>query len=202
MTLIPGDSVVEIARPRRGLRRIAVAGLAAVFAACFATVVICLLLSSPSGSMLVGAITGSQIGYVAVMVGLVAVVAFVFVLPTQPRWLFLKVPFAIVSGLVLVAMTVGLMFVADTKVTPILVDGCASGYIAVEPSGGAGSYVGVRTGLRIVKVQTFSGDDFDRPFSAGDYSATQHGQLIDVAHAGDADDPAFSLPLLDNRPCS
>ena len=147
---------------QRGRQRIALAGLGTTFLLCAAA---CTFMMSEfsSESLLIGTVTGFQIGYVAVMVGLIATVAFVFLLPTRAGVLFLKVPFAIATGLLLVAMTVGLLFVADTKVTTILVDGCASGYIAVEPSGGAGSYVGVHTGFRVESVQTFSGDDFRPP---------------------------------------
>jgi hypothetical protein len=160
------------------------------------------VLASAPTFVLIGDVTGFQLAYFSVVVGLVALAAFVLLAPAPRWWPYLAVPVsATVVALAILLTVIGGPFAADTKVTPLVTEGCATGYIAIEPSGGGGSFIGVRDGWRVNSVQQFAGDDFSRPFAAGDYVARDSNGEVAVWHDGEPVSPAFSLPQLPNHSC-
>jgi len=128
------------------------------------------------------------------------VVAFVILLwnVTSSRWwLIVAIPSSVGAGLLMVLALVLLPLTA-TRLIPIQVGGCATGYVAVEPFAGVGSFVGVREGIHMVKVQEYWADDFGMPFSTGTASVHTSGGEINISYPGG---PAFSLPILDTASC-
>lgn len=160
------------------------------------------VLASASTFVLIGNITGFQVAYFSGVVGLVALAGLVLFAPAPRYWPYLAVPVtALGVALAILLAAIGGRFVVDTKVTSLDVDGCATGYIAIEPSGGGGSFIGVRDGWRVISVQQFTGDDFSRPFAAGDYLARDRDAEVAVWYGGEPARPAFSLPQLSSQSC-
>jgi len=102
-----------------------------------------------------------------------------------------------VSGLQ-VGLIAGIVTLVAFVVTPIQVDGCSTGYVAIERFAGVGNFVGVREGIHMIKVHEYWADDFGMPFSNG--TATIHASSgeIDISYPGGS---GFSLPILETAPC-
>jgi hypothetical protein len=202
MTSLDVRSGERVRRPRRSAHSISFVASGIVVSTCVAIVVFYAVFASPSSVVLIGDLTGFQVAYFSGVVGLVALALFILLAPAPRWWPYLAVPASAVSvALAILLAVIGGPFVADTKVTPLLAEGCATGYIAMEPSGGGGSFIGVRDGWRVLSVQQFAGDDFSRPFAAGDYDARASDGEIAVWHHGASASPAFRLLQLPNHSC-
>ncbi|MCC2032664.1 hypothetical protein [Microbacterium allomyrinae] len=202
MTSLDVGSAEDARRFRLGAQTNAFVASGVVLLICLAVVVLYAVLASASTFVLIGDITGFQVAYFSGVVGLVALAAFVLFAPAPRWWPYLAVPVTAVGGaLAILLAVVGGQFAADTKVTSLVAEGCATGYIAIEPSGGGGSFIGLRDGWRVVSVQQFAGDDFSRPFAAGDYVARNKDGEIAVWRDGDPASPAFTLPQLPSHVC-
>lgn len=191
------DAVVEDTY-RRGIasRGIALVVSGVVLLTCVGVGAAYLMLRPWSNSLLIGSVSGLQASYIAGMIALVALTAFVFSISARRWWLLVAIPVGLGATIAfLLAML--LLPLTETKVTPLLIDGCSSGYIAVEASNGAG-FVAVRDGLHVVSVHHYRVDDFAQPFSDGEYVAEVMGGQIDVTYEGW---PGFSLPTLASSPC-
>lgn len=178
-----------------------VAGI--VLLVCLAIAVSFVVLQAGAVSILLGDSTGFQIFYIAVVVGLVALAALLLCVRGARGWRYTGIALSSVSLAAAAPLAVvGASMVADTKVTPIAIKGCATEYLAIEPSGGGGgSYIGARDGIRVINVQTFRGDDFGRPFVEGNYIAWLKGGHIAVSHDGASTIPAFTLRALSTDTC-
>ncbi|GAA1845401.1 hypothetical protein ACFQZV_10015 [Microbacterium koreense] len=193
----------EAAPTRHRLRAILCWILAAIVVSCLVIVMVAVPLMNPSMHVLIGSVSGAQIGCIAMMIGVVAFTSLAFLLlPVKDIWLVLKIPLAVVAGLVLVIIIALLPLLSDTKVTPLRLDGCESGYVAIEPVGGGGSFIGVRNGITVTQVAVIAGNDFDRPFAAGDFEVEARGSDIEVSYVGVPNGAAVELPLVEEYPCS
>lgn len=185
---------------RRPIRIAVLIGCGAVLLACAALFIGVTAITSDSVDLLIGKTFGWQIfNYAAIMAWAAATVG-VFAVQGRRSWLILAIPARIVA---VVGMILGLLLplVMESRVTPVLVNGCPSGYVAVEPHrGSALNSIGVIDGIYIRTVKTFFADDFGRPFQGGAYSADQRGTVIDVAYDGGGADPTFTLPVI-SSPC-
>ncbi len=178
------------------LRVAILVGSAAVFLTCVAICGGLAFITSGSVDLLVGSIFGWQIRAYSVLVGWAAATVAVFTVRCRGWWLLLALPARLAATGVLF---VGLLLLPFTssQLTPVMVGGCPSGYLAAEPNGlSPEGSIGVRDGIFFRTVQTYAGDDFGRPFSLGAYSAEQRGEVIDIAYAGGSADPAFTLPAI------
>jgi hypothetical protein len=192
-----GNSVVVGARRHGAVSRNYAALISGfLLAACTAAVAAYVAWGPWSKSLLIGDASGFQIAYFAGVVGLLSFTVFVLTVSSQRWWLVVAIPAGLAATALLVLAILALPL-AQTKVTPILVDGCPSGYIALEELNGAG-VVGVRDGVHVVTIQPFRADDFGTPFSHGTYSALLQGDRIEVAYEGGA---GFSLPAVASLPC-
>lgn len=101
----------------------------------------------------------------------------------------------------------GAFVLSDTSVTTLEVNGCDTGYVAVERS-----FLFLSTGtiyrpegpFIAVAVGTSSGDDGYRPFAAGTYAMTRVGDDWQVDYAiesGRAGGGPLSVPVLDGHGC-
>lgn len=202
MTSVGVASAGDARRSRRGAQTAAFVASGVVLLICLALTGLYAVLASASTFVLIGDVTGFQVAYFSVVVGLGALAAFVLLAPAPRWWLYLAVPVSAMGIALAILLTViGGPLVADTKVTPLVAEGCATGYIAIEPSGGGGSFIGVRDGWRVISVQQFAGDDFSRPFAAGDYLARDSDGEVAVWHEGEPSSPVFSFPQLANHSC-
>ena len=195
-------SAGDARRSRPGAQTAAFVASGVALLVCLALIGLFAVLASASTFLLIGDVTGFQVAYFSVVVGLVALAAFVLLAPAPRWWPYLAVPVSAMGvALAILLAVIGGPFAADTKVTPLVAERCATGYIAIEPSGGGGSFIGVRDGWRVRSVQQFAGDDFSRPFAAGDYVARDSDGEVAVWHEGEPASPAFSLPQLPNHSC-
>ena len=202
MTSLDVQSAEDVRRFRRSAQLTAFVTSGTVVSICVAIIVLYAALASASSFVLIGDVTGFQVAYFSGVIGLVALASLVLLAPAPRWWPYLAVPASAVGVALAILLTViGGPFVTDTKVTPLVAEGCATGYIAIEPSGGSGSFIGVRDGWRVLSVQQFAGDNFDRPFAAGDYVARDRDGEIAVWHDGEPASPAFSLPQLPDHSC-
>ncbi|GAA3204420.1 hypothetical protein GCM10017690_09790 [Microbacterium terregens] len=191
------DSVVEDTYRRKRVPRTYAALISGVvLLVCAGAVAAYLILGPWSSTLLIGSASGFQIGYVAGVTGLVAFTVFVLTVSAKRCWLVVAIPLGITATAILVLAMI-LLPLTETKVTPILVDGYSSGYIAVEESNGSG-FVGVQDGLHVLSIHQYRADDFGTPFSNGTYRAVMRGDEIDVAYDGGR---GFSLPAHSAPPC-
>ena len=152
---------------------------------------------SSTSLLLVGDVSGLQVGLIAGIVTLVAFVVLLWNVSTSRWWLIAAIPSSVGAGLLLV-LAVFALPVTATTLTPIQVDGCSTGYVAIERFAGVGNFVGVREGIHMIKVHEYWADDFGMPFSNG--TATIHASSgeIDISYPGGS---GFSLPILETAPC-
>ncbi|MFN7149868.1 MAG: hypothetical protein ACK4V6_10345 [Microthrixaceae bacterium] len=165
-----------------------------------ATIAVVLLVTSSTTFLLLGGMTGPHIGLVAAVVALMSTAIFAICVPARTSWLALKIPVAILCVLPTLGLITVSPLVANTAITPILEGGCPTGYVAVEPTAGRGSFIGVRDGIYIERVGEVSAPDFKRPFATGDYSAVSRGNLIHVTYA-DRTTSLASLSAPRQEPC-
>jgi hypothetical protein len=148
--------------------------------------------------LLIGNVTGFQI---ALVLGMVAVVAFVVLLwnaSSSNWWLIVAIPSSVGAGLLLILALLVLPATA-TKVIPIQVAGCSTGYVAIERFAGVGNFVGVRDGIHTIKVHEYWADDYGMPFSSGTASVRAAGDELDIAYPGR---PGFTVPILATSTCT
>lgn len=148
--------------------------------------------------LLIGDVSGVQVGIVAGMVAVVALLGLLWNTSSSNRWLIVAIPGSVGAGLVLILALVLLPLTGVTS-TPVQVDRCPTGYVAIERLGGVGNFVGVREGTRIIKAHEYWADDFGMPFSNGTASVSVGSGAIDIAYPGG---PGFSLPVLATSTCA
>jgi len=186
---------------KRPIRVAVLVGCGVVLLTCAAIFIGVTSITSDSVDLLIGSTFGWQISNCAAIVGGAAATVAVFTVQARRWWLILAIPARIIAGAVLI-LGLLLPFFMESRVTPILVNGCPSGYLAIEPHRGSSwNSIGVLDGIYIRTVETFFADDFGRPFQAGAYRTDQHGKVIDVAYDGGGADPAFTLPTISSA-CS
>ncbi|WP_270353145.1 hypothetical protein [Microbacterium testaceum] len=193
-THLRSADVPRVFRPR--VRVGILIGCAALFLMCVAIYGGIASITSGSTDVLIGNTFGWQIRFYALLVGWAAATVAVFTVRCRAWWLLLAIPARVIAiGVLFVGFL--LLPLTSSQVTPVMIDGCLSGYLAAEPNGlSPEGSIGVRDGLFFQTVQTFTGDDFARPFVSGAYSAEQRGEVIDIAYAGGSADPAFTLPAI------
>ncbi|GAA1141511.1 hypothetical protein GCM10009643_26020 [Microbacterium aurantiacum] len=175
---------------------LSLAGVAIVAGA----VAVAVLVTGSATYVLVGEITGPYIGLVAAVVSLVSTALFAICVPARPAWLALKLPVAVLCVLPTLVLITLAPLVANTKVTPILEQGCPTGYVAVEPTAGSGSFIGIRRGLYVERVRDVAAPNFQRPFATGDYVAVSHENLVHVTYA-DRTTSLATLAVTRQAPC-
>ena len=151
----------------------------------------------PTSLLMIGDTTALRIGYIAGMIALAAFAVFIVSASLHRWWLIVAIPAAIAANLLLVLAMVLFPF-TEMRVSPILVDGCSTGYVAVEQMNGS-HFVGVRDGFEVVKALDYSADDFGMPFSQDIYSIRMTNNEIVVAYDGGA---GFTLPIIATSSCS
>lgn len=177
-------------------------GCGVVILTCAAIFIGVISITSDSVDLLIGSTFGWQISNYAAIVGWAAATLAVFTLQADRWWLILAIPARIITGAALILCLLLLPFFMESRVTPILVNGCPSGYLAIEPHRGSSmNSIGVLDGIYIRTVETYFADDFGRPFQAGAYTTNERGEVIDVAYDGGGANPAFTLPTISSA-CS
>lgn len=171
-------------------------GCAAVFLTCMSICAGLAFVTSDSVDLLVGSTFGWQIRTYSVLVGWAAATVAMFTVRCRGWWSLLALPARVAATGLLFAGLLLLPF-TSSHLTPVMVGGCPSGYLAAEPNGlSPEGSIGVRDGIFFRTVQTYAGDDFGQPFLLGTYSAEQRDEVIDIAYAGGSADPAFTLPAI------
>lgn len=190
----PSVQVEAVARRVRVLRLVALTvlllnlGIVAVF-----------IVTLPrSSSILVGTVTGFQIAYCAGIFALAAGAALAFAAPVR-QWRLVPVMLARVGLASATAIALFALPFFSVHVTPLLVDGCPTGYIAVEPWGGLSASVGVRDSVWFVpsgRVWLDGGT-----FAEGDYHVRSNGESLEVWQGDRVDGLDLQLPVLPTTAC-
>ncbi|WP_298745416.1 hypothetical protein [uncultured Microbacterium sp.] len=133
-------------------------------------------------TVLVGTLGAAQIVILASVACLTALAVGLCLIPVARPWLALLVPVRAVAVLAAFATSVPLMWSPWTTVTPLLVDGCETGYTVVERSFllvGTGSVYRV-DGVVATRVGTSVPDDGYHPFADGNYAVTSDGDALHI----------------------
>lgn len=131
----------------------------------------------------------------------------------SPRWMLpLKIIGGVLSGCAAAAAAFVTMIIIDVDVTPLLDDGCDTGYVVVERAflmGSSGTVYRQGESFVVTEVARTSGDDAYQPFSMGGYAMTETDGSLVVAYAVDrpldgasvspSSGTSFSVPVLASR---
>jgi len=155
--------------------------------------------------VIVGPWTGDVIITVCVVASVVLLAVIVFAVPARRWWWLLLAPLRIVA-VAAVALGGLSLLVLDESVTPIVADGCDTGYVVSERSFlfAASGTVLRRDGVIGTEVGRTSVDDGHKPFSQQSYLAVTEGDTLRVwntfqsrtEHLSTASEPSFVLPRL------
>ncbi len=179
-----------------GVLTVAVAGVAFVDS-----------MSGGATQLMLGPLISEQIVVVAMALALTMTASILCAIPAPSGWLIPVVIARLLSfGAALMALLA--CFIAlPAAVTPLVVEGCDSGYIVRERSLLLLSSITIfeKNGLLITPVTHTSADDGYQPFAAGAYDAWAKSNRIDGwfrFHSGSARTQAtFTLPLLKAPTC-
>lgn len=179
-----------------GVLTVAVAGVALVDS-----------MSGGAAQLMLGPLISEQIVGVATILAFTMTASMLCVVSAPSGWLVpVVIARALSFGAVLVALLGG-VFMLPAAVTPLLVEGCESGYIVKERSLLLLSSIAVfeKDGLLITPVTHTSADDGYQPFAAGTYDAWVTGDRIDgwfAIRPGSAGSVGtFTLPVLQSPDC-
>ncbi len=131
--------------------------------------------------LIVGPWTGAVIAAASATVAIVALSVIAFAVPARRWWWALLVPLRLL--LVLSTLVAGLwLTVTNDSVTPIVADGCATGYVVSERSFlfGASGEVLRMDGVIGTRVARTVVDDGHTPFAQGSYIAVVDGDSLRV----------------------
>lgn len=163
--------------------------------------------SAGVAQLLLGSLPSRQIVGVATILAFITISYMLCAVPAPSGWLVPVVIGRVLSfGATLVAMLWGVLTL-PWPVTPLLVDGCESGYVVEERSFLFLSSITVfeKDGLLITPVTHTGADDGHQPFAAGDYGAWVTAGRIEGWFALEPGSNArldrFELPLLQSPDC-
>lgn len=169
--------------------------------------------SSGTASVLVGPVDGATLMTSSMVVALLALTVGICSIGV-PRWML---PLSILGGIAGSCATAlagfSLLMASDSTVTPLVHQGCETGYVAVERS-----FLFLSTGtiyrhdgpFIVTAVGRSSGDDGHKPFASGTYAFTEKDGVWLVRYANDSSSVGtggarpLSLPVLTDseRRCS
>lgn len=163
--------------------------------------------SNGVSQLLLGFLPSRQIVGVATILAFITISYMLCAVSAPSGWLVPVVIGRVLSfGAALIAMLWGVLTL-PWPVTPLLVDGCESGYVVEERSFLFLSSITVfeKDGLLITPVTHTGADDGHRPFAAGDYDAWVTAGRIEGWFALEPGSNArldrFELPLLQSPDC-
>ena len=151
-----------------------------------------------SSSILVGAITDFQIAYFSGIVALTAGTVLAFAAPLR-KWRVVPVVLARVGLASAAAIALFALPLFSVHVTSLVVDGCPTGYVAVEPWGGVSATVGVRDSVWFTPSERVWLDG--GTFAEGDYHARSDGDSIEVWQGDRVEGLDLQLPVLPTTTC-
>lgn len=162
-----------------------------------------------------GPLDSEGIVTVAAVVAVVVVTVGLCVIPVRRRWLALMIPIRLAAiATASLAVAIGLIVLRPVTVSPIISEGCDTGYIVAESSfllSGWGT-VYRQDGILVTKVASTGGDDGFAPFANDAYVVRDDGTDLRVWYdIGDASGrpidasarpPSFTLAKLTHRHAS
>ena len=163
--------------------------------------------SGGATQLMLGPLISEQIVVVAMTLAFTMTASMLCAISAPSGWL---VPIVIVRLLSFSAVLMALLecfFVLPAAVTPLVVEGCDSGYIVQEKSLLLVSSITIfeKDGLLVTPVTHTGADDGYQPFAEGAYDAWVEGNRIDGwfrFHSESAEtQETFSLPLLKLPSC-
>lgn len=154
--------------------------------------------------VVVGSWNGDMIAMVCVVASIVLFAVIVIAVPAPRWWLLLLVPLR-VGGVAAVFLSGFGLVLTDESATPIVADGCDTGYVVSESAflfGASGEVLRLdgAIGTRVVRTTV---DDGHKPFQQRSYIAVDEGDVVRVRHTVESvRDPmaaSFVLPRLSYR---
>lgn len=199
-------------RSRRRTVAWAAGGLFALATAVLVWVLVVSSATSGASSVLIGSLDQRSLLSVSVSVVFVSLCVGLWSVDS-PRWMLpLKIIGVALSGCAAALAAFVSMMIVDVNVTPLLHDGCDTGYVVVERAflmGSSGTVYRQDDSFLVTEVARTSGDDAYQPFSMGGYAVTESAGSLVVAYAvnrpldGASVSPSpgtsFSVPVLRGR---